>query len=135
MKSTKSLLVALAMVVVGGAACQQTAGGKLKTVYFDFDRYDIKAEYQGALKSNAAWAQSNANKKLEVQGHCDERGSTEYNIALGDRRAKAAKAYLQHLGVNGSKVNTVSFGEERPACSDHNEGCWAKNRRAEFVGK
>lgn len=135
MKTAKLLLIALAMVALGGVACQQTAKGKLKAIHFDFDQYNIKASDQPTLKANAAWAQSNSGKRLEVQGHCDERGSTEYNIALGDRRAKAAKAYLQHLGVNGSKLTTVSFGEEKPVCTNHNESCWAQNRRAEFVGK
>lgn len=134
MKATKLLLIALAMVAMGGVACQQTVKGKLKTVYFDFDQYNIRASEQMALKGNAAFAQG-SSKRLEVQGHTDERGSSEYNIALGDRRAKAAKAYLQHLGVNGAKINTVSYGEEKPTCTNHNEGCWAKNRRAEFIGK
>lgn len=138
MKGTKAkvLLSAVAMLLIGAATgCSQVHRGNLSRIHFDLDRYDIKAEFQDELASNAAWMQSHPSSNLVVEGHCDERGSTEYNIALGDRRAKAAKAYLQHLGVNGARTSTISYGEERPLCNEHNEGCWWKNRRAEFLSK
>ncbi len=138
MKGTKAkvLFSAVAVLLLGAATgCSQGHHGNLSRIHFDLDRYDIKAEFQDELASNAAWMQSHPNSNLVVEGHCDERGSTEYNIALGDRRAKAAKAYLQHLGVNGARTSTISYGEERPLCNEHNEGCWWKNRRAEFLSK
>ena len=134
--TSEKLLAALALgAVVFAAGCSQRVSGKLQRIHFDLDQYAVKSEYQAAMKGNAAWLQKNTKSKVTVEGHCDERGSTEYNIALGDRRAKSAKAYLQHLGVSGDRVSTISYGEERPSCTDHNEGCWWKNRRAEFVAR
>lgn len=135
-KTNRALLMVAALAISGLAAgCQQQMGAKLKRVHFDLDQYNIKTEYAGEMKSNAAWMQSHPSANMVVEGHCDERGSTEYNIALGDRRAKSAKAYLQHLGVNGTRVSTISYGEERPLCTASNEDCWWKNRRAEFSAR
>jgi peptidoglycan-associated lipoprotein len=137
MMGTKRVLLGLAVLMAGGmvVGCQQAAPGSLKRIHFDLDRYEVKAEYTDEMQHNAAWAQGHPSSPVVVEGHCDERGSTEYNIALGDRRAKSAKAYLQHLGVGGARVSTISYGEERPLCNGHDEGCWWKNRRAEFVSR
>jgi len=102
-------------------------------IHFDFDKYDVKEEYKPELKKIAPWMAKNAGAKLSVEGHTDERGTNEYNLALGDRRAKAVKDYLVSLGVPSSRIDTISYGEEKPLCTDHTEECWAKNRRAHFV--
>jgi len=87
------------------------------------------------LDASAQWLNSNANYLLLIEGHCDERGTNDYNLALGDRRAKAAMNYLVAQGVKSDRITIVSYGEERPACTDHNEACWAKNRRSQFLIK
>jgi len=107
--------------------------GKLYTIYFEFDRSFIRDDMKSFLEKNAAWLKKNSAVKVKIEGHCDERGSNEYNIALGDRRAQSANKYLVNLGVDASRVSTVSYGEEKSACSAHGEDCWSKNRRAEFV--
>lgn len=107
----------------------------LQRIHFDFDQSNIKAEFEPVLQSNAAWLQANNKKKVVIEGHCDERGTNEYNIALGDRRANSSKAYLQKLGISGDRTSTVSYGEERSMANCHDESCWWQNRRAEFVGK
>ena len=132
----------LAMLVAGTMAtgCAQqttkadTAKG-LQKIHFDFDQSDIKAEYEPVLKSNASWLKGREKMNVTVEGHCDERGTNEYNIALGDRRASSAKKYLVNLGVDGGRMSTVSYGEERPAANCHDESCWWQNRRAEFTKK
>ena len=105
---------------------------ELETIYFDFDRFDIRADARPVLRGNAA-AISDASGKVTIEGHCDERGSAEYNLALGERRANAVKRYLVDLGVSSSKLRTVSFGEERPAVQGHDESAWRYNRRADFA--
>jgi peptidoglycan-associated lipoprotein len=107
----------------------------LKPIYFAFDRSDIRPEDAKILDSNAAWLKANPNHLLLIEGHCDERGTNEYNLALGERRAKATMNYLLAQGINASRMTLVSFGEERPECTQHTEACWAKNRRAEFLVK
>ena len=107
----------------------------LQRIHFDFDKSNIKAEYEPVLKANAAWMQANSGSKVTVEGHCDERGSVEYNIALGDRRANSAKSYMSKLGIPDNRLSTISYGKERPLCNEHNESCWWQNRRAEFVGR
>ena len=102
-------------------------------VYFDYDKYDLKPEARTALQKNAAFMRANDRLVFAVEGHCDERGTNEYNLALGERRANAARDYLTSLGVNGGSMRTVSYGEERPDCTEHHEGCWSRNRRAHFV--
>ena len=102
-------------------------------VYFDFDKYDIRGDASPALRDNAETIRSHPDwRSVTIEGHCDERGSEEYNLALGERRAVAVRAYLVNLGVASSKLETVSFGEERPAVSGHDESSWKYNRRAEF---
>ena len=109
------------------------AEGKiLNTIYFNFDKADLQPSSIEVLKKIGAWLSKNPEKKIRIEGHCDERGTDEYNIALGERRALAAKNYLSTMGVSMQNVTTLSFGEEKPAETGHNESAWAKNRRAEF---
>jgi peptidoglycan-associated lipoprotein len=107
----------------------------LRDVFFDFDKYDIRPEDAKTLDTNANWLKSNPNQLVLIEGHCDERGTNEYNLALGERRAKAAMNYLVSQGVQASRITIISYGEERPTCSERNEACWAKNRRAHFLVK
>ena len=109
------------------------ADGPMKTIYFNFDSYALSADSRAVLKTNAAWLSANPGSVVEIEGHCDERGTTEYNLALGARRARAAMDYLITLGVNTSRMKTTSYGEELPACRDATEACYLNNRRARFV--
>ncbi|CCQ73318.1 peptidoglycan-associated lipoprotein Pal [Magnetospira sp. QH-2] len=103
------------------------------TVRFGYDRYDLDAAAQTTLEAQAAWLKRYPGVTVTIEGHCDERGTREYNIALGDRRASAAKDYLVALGVNGNRVKTVSYGKERPVALGHNEQAWGQNRRSVSV--
>ena len=114
-------------------ADQIKARGLLQTVYFDLDKHDLSDTARATLRTNAEWLKSHTNWKVVVEGHCDERGTTEYNLELGSRRSRAVRDYLISLGINESRFRTVSFGEERPATPGHDESSWAKNRRAEFA--
>jgi len=109
------------------------ASGPLKEVHFEFDRYDLRTDARETLKANAAWLKSNPSSRIEIEGHCDERGTNEYNLALGAKRAQAAKDYLHTLGISGERMSTISYGEEISVCKEQNEGCWQKNRRDRFV--
>ena len=147
----------LALVVVAFAACAKTpppaptdktgfgseaptsrpASGMgdnsaFRTIYFDFDRSDLRADAREGLQANAAYLKSNPGVNITIEGNCDERGSAEYNLALGKRRADAAYTYLADLGIDSSRMTTVSYGKERPAVEGHNELAWAKNRRDDF---
>lgn len=102
-------------------------------IYFDFDKSDLKPETQEVLKSKAEWLRKNPGESVIIEGHCDERGTNEYNLALGDRRAQSAKNFLNDLGIAKSRLTTISYGEERPADPRQNEDAWSKNRRAHFV--
>lgn len=102
-------------------------------IHFEFDRSDLLPEAQEILRWKAAWMQKNPNVQVTIEGHCDERGTNEYNLALGDRRANSTKSYLMDLGISGSRLNTISYGEERPATYGSNEEAWAKNRRAHLT--
>ncbi|GLV22505.1 outer membrane lipoprotein Omp16 [Sphingobium sp. TomMM35A] len=102
-------------------------------IFFDTDQYDVDAQDQQTLQSQAAWLQQNPNVRVTIEGHADERGTRDYNIALGDRRANAAKNYLASLGIDPSRINTVSYGKERPAALGSDEAAWAQNRRAVTV--
>ena len=104
-----------------------------ENIHFDFDKSFIRDDAKPTLGKVAAYLKKNPDAKLQIEGHCDERGTSEYNMALGQRRADSAKKYLVNLGVAGSRLSTISYGEERPADPGHNEGAWAKNRRAVFV--
>jgi peptidoglycan-associated lipoprotein len=107
----------------------------LKEVYFDFDKYDIRPEDAKTLDANAVWLKSNADNLVLIEGHCDERGTNEYNLALGERRAKATMNYLVSQGIQANRITIISYGEERPVCNEKTEACWAKNRRANFLVK
>jgi peptidoglycan-associated lipoprotein len=102
-------------------------------VYFEFDKSTLTPMAQDNLTRKAGWLRANPDATVTIEGHCDERGTAEYNLALGDRRAESAKAYLVDLGIASSRLTTISYGEERPVCTEHTEECWAKNRRDRFV--
>jgi peptidoglycan-associated lipoprotein len=102
-------------------------------IFFDFDRSAITSASQEQLKKNAEWMSANAGKGVMLEGHCDERGTSEYNMALGERRAQSAKESLLSLGVDQARLKTISYGEEKPFDSGHDEAAWAKNRRVHFV--
>jgi peptidoglycan-associated lipoprotein len=108
-------------------------GKKLAPVYFDFDQAVILESQRQALLQNAEWLKSNPQAKIRIEGHCDERGTSEYNLALGQKRAEAAKRFLEGLGISSQRMMTISYGEERPVAEGHTEEAWAKNRRDEFV--
>jgi len=108
---------------------------ELRDIHFDFDKYDIRPDAARTLDANAAWLKSNGNHLLLIEGHCDERGTNEYNLALGERRAKSAMNYLVSQGVQAARITIISYGEERPLCSEHNETCWQQNRRDHFLVK
>jgi peptidoglycan-associated lipoprotein len=105
----------------------------LKDIHFDFDKYDIRPTDAGILKENAALLVKFPNVKIQIEGHCDERGTVEYNLALGERRANGAKRYLISLGIPEKRISTISYGKERPSDPGHNEEAWAKNRRAHTI--
>jgi peptidoglycan-associated lipoprotein len=103
-----------------------------ENIFFDFDKSDLKPAARAVLEKKAGWLRANSQYKLKIEGHCDERGTVEYNLALGERRAKSAMKYLSALGISADRMTTVSYGEERPADQGKNETAWAKNRRDEF---
>ncbi len=105
---------------------------KLKDIHFPYDKYDIDEKYRSILRKNADYLKANPNASIEIQGHCDERGTNNYNIALGERRSHSTKMYLVSQGVSARRIHTISYGEERPFCFDSNDACWLKNRRAHF---
>jgi peptidoglycan-associated lipoprotein len=110
---------------------------RIQDAYFDYDKHTIRADAQAALEKDAQTLgeilRQYPDYKLTVEGYCDERGSEEYNLALGDARAKQAKEYLATIGVPGSQLRTISFGKDRPVCTEHDEACWQKNRRAHIT--
>lgn len=105
----------------------------LKPIYFEFDKFDVRPADAETLKGNSALLKKFPNIKIQIEGHCDERGTNEYNLALGERRASSTKKYLLSLGIAGDRVSTITYGEEKPVDPGHNEEAWAKNRRANFV--
>jgi peptidoglycan-associated lipoprotein len=108
---------------------------ELRDINFDFDKYDIRPGDARTLDANAAWLKANGNHLLLIEGHCDNRGTNEYNLALGERRAKSTMNYLVSQGVQASRITIISYGEERPVCSEATETCWDRNRRAHFLVK
>jgi peptidoglycan-associated lipoprotein len=108
---------------------------ELRDVFFDFDRYALKPEAAKTLDASIEWLKANPSALVLVEGHCDERGTNAYNLVLGERRAKAAHEYLVARGVAATRIQTISYGEERPACTERNEACWSRNRRAHFLAK
>jgi peptidoglycan-associated lipoprotein len=105
----------------------------LKDIHFDFDKYDIRPDARPILDSIASWLRENEEVNIIIEGHCDERGTNEYNLALGEKRAKATRDYLVSLGVSPKRMSLITYGEEKPLCTEKNEACWQKNRRAHFV--
>jgi peptidoglycan-associated lipoprotein len=105
----------------------------LDSIYFDFDQWTIRDDQKEAMLRDAEWLKANPQVKIRLEGNCDERGTAEYNLALGQKRADSAKAFLEGLGIPGNRVQTISYGEERPLNGGHNEAAWSKNRRVDFV--
>lgn len=125
---------------VGGSLLDKQRGmagaeesGPLRDVQFGYNSSDLNEESRGKLRDNAAWLQANTSATVEIEGHCDDRGTVEYNLALGAQRARTVKDYLGALGVSDRRMTTISYGEELPLCHDQNEGCFQRNRRAHFV--
>jgi len=112
-------------------AAEINARGQLKTVYFEFDKSDLSETARATLRANSDWLKANAQWNVVIEGHCDERGTIEYNLARGQRRASSVREYMASLGVATARIRVVSYGEERPVDPGHNEAAWAKNRRAE----
>ena len=102
-------------------------------ILFAYDKYDVQESYRQTLNAIAAWMSKNTTARLSIEGHCDDRGTNEYNLALGDRRGKAVKDSLVSLGVASARIDVISYGEEKPLCTEQTEDCWAKNRRAHFT--
>lgn len=111
---------------------KEPEGGPLKQIFFDYDSSALSSEARQTLQANADWLTSNPDAKVEIEGHCDERGSASYNLALGAKRAQAAQEHLIGLGVASERLSTISYGEELPVCNDANESCWQQNRRGHF---
>jgi peptidoglycan-associated lipoprotein len=107
--------------------------GYLKDVFFDFDKFAVRADQRDGLAANAEWLKKYDKLKIRVEGHCDERGTAQYNMALGEKRAAAVKDYLTSLGIDAGRIETVSYGKEKPFVKGHNEEAWAQNRRGHFV--
>jgi peptidoglycan-associated lipoprotein len=107
--------------------------GYLKDAFFDYDQATLRDDARMAIAAGANWLKSYPSVEILIEGHCDERGTTEYNLALGQRRADAVREYIGSLGLEGSRVKTVSYGKERPFCTDSTESCWQQNRRAHML--
>jgi len=107
--------------------------GPLSDIHFDYNDYSVRAQDGEILKSNADWITKNSGTRVQIEGHCDDRGSEEYNIALGAKRAQAAKDYLETLGIAADRMSTISYGKELPVCTEETDECWAQNRRDHFV--
>ena len=106
---------------------------KLEPVYFEFDQWSIREDQKEVMAKNAEWIKANPNTKVRLEGHCDERGTAEYNLALGQKRADAVKTFLEGLGISGQRMSSISYGEERPLDPAHNEAAWVKNRRVDIL--
>jgi peptidoglycan-associated lipoprotein len=104
----------------------------LSVILFDFDKFNIRDDQRPVIEANAKWLKSHPDVKVTIEGHCDERGTNEYNLALGERRAKTTERVLASLGVDKGRLSTISYGEERPVCTEKMESCYSKNRRAQF---
>jgi len=105
----------------------------MKDIFFEYDSYDITGQYTAVLQQDARFLQQHPSIKFTIEGHCDERGSTEYNLALGDNRAQATRNALVAMGISASRIKTISLGKEKPFCTESTEACWQQNRRAHFV--
>ena len=118
---------------LSGDLDQLNRAGYLKDAFFDYDKSDIRDDSRAVLAADADWLKKYGSVQILIEGHCDERGTSEYNLALGDRRANACKEYLVSLGLDGARIKTVSYGKERPFCTASTEDCWQQNRRGHFV--
>jgi peptidoglycan-associated lipoprotein len=116
-----------------GTLGQPGSGGPLTDIHFGYNDYAIQPQDNSILRANADWLTQNPSAHVQVEGHCDDRGSEEYNIALGAKRAQAAKDYLTTLGISGDRVSTISYGKELPLCTEETDDCWAQNRRDHFA--
>lgn len=131
-------LVGLAFLAVGCQGKKPSSSGYgsssgLYTVYFDYDQAFIRSDAITALQNNANYLRKNGSVSVTIEGHCDDRGTNEYNLALGQRRAQSAKDYIVNLGIGDNRMRTVSYGEEKPVCYESTESCWSRNRRADFL--
>lgn len=116
-----------------GQSTKTPPSSPLGDIFFDFDRSDLRADARDILRKNAEWLKNNPSVRVEIEGHCDDRGTNEYNLALGAKRAQSARDYLATLGIPGDRLSTISYGEEIPACREAGDSCWEQNRRARFV--
>jgi len=114
---------------------EETTSANLRDAFFDFDDASLREDAKAALDGNAKFLEGRSGQNVVIEGHCDERGSVEYNLALGEKRARAAKEYLTAYGINAARITTISYGKERPFDPGHSEEAWAQNRRAHFVTK
>ena len=112
---------------------EQMFAQNVKDIYFDYDKYDVRMDQQASLQGDASFLKQHPNIRITLEGHCDERGSTEYNLALGSNRADTVKNALVQAGVPGNRIKTISYGKEKPFCTAPNESCWQENRRGHFV--
>jgi len=110
------------------------AAAGLQPIYFDFDRSFVRNDARAVMAANAEWLKANPKVKVKIEGNCDERGTKEYNQALGQRRAASAKKYLVDMGISAKRISLISYGKEKPVCGEDSEACWQKNRRDDFIG-
>jgi peptidoglycan-associated lipoprotein len=111
------------------------AGEELQPIYFDFDTSFVRDDARSVMKANADWLKANPKAKVKIEGNCDERGTIEYNQALGQRRAASAKKYLTDMGISANRISLISYGKEKPVCKQSSEDCWQKNRRDDLVAE
>ena len=130
-KIEKPAAVSTAVLKVGNRIVD--VGDRIFPIYFDFDKSDLRDDARATLSELAQWLKDNPSVRIRVDGNCDERGSNEYNLALGENRAASAKKYLVYLGISPDRLETMSYGEEKPVCTESNESCWSKNRRDDFT--
>lgn len=119
--------------VSAGPTEEELFAQSVKDVYFDYDKADVRADQMSSIQADVAFLNQHSSINVTIEGHCDERGSTEFNLALGDQRASAVKNALTAAGLNASRIKTISYGKEKPFCSESNEACWQQNRRGHFV--
>ena len=117
----------------GSLSEQDLFNQSIKDVYFDYDKADVRGDQQTSVQADAQFLNQHPSINFTIEGHCDERGSTEYNLALGDQRASAVKSALTSAGVSANRIKTISYGKEKPFCTESNEACWQQNRRGHFV--